>query len=102
MGRYMIDENKGKRVREKSLQGFLALVEQDEQNLKGLTISSACSRDTQPELMMSMNWSKYELDMQCEGVNYTQYLRSSSASGSAKDLLSQMQAKKSPAQLAAC
>jgi len=102
MGQHTIDENKGRRVREKSLNGFLALVEQDEQNLRRMTVSSAVRRATQPELMMSMNCSESEQDLEFDEDYFTKDWRSSSASGLAKDLLSQKQAKKSPAELAAC
>jgi len=94
-----IDKNKGRRVRSRSLDDLLSIIEQDEQNLRKMTVGSAFRRETQPELMMSMNCNEYDLLSQCEADNYSQS-KSSSASSFAKDLLSQKQAIKSPAQLA--
>jgi len=100
MGQNTIEENKGTRVRSKSLDDFLSLIEQDEQNLRNMTVSSAFCRDTQPELMMSMNCNEYDQLSQSEGDHHSQS-KSSSVSSFAKDVLSQKQAIKSPAQLAA-
>jgi len=100
MGQNTIEENKGRRVRSKSLDDFLSLIEQNEQNLRKMTVSSAFRRDTQPELMMSMNCNEYDLLSQSEGDHHSQS-RNSSVLSLAKDLLSQKQVIKSPAIFAA-
>jgi len=77
-------------------------IQVDFQNLQKDYEENPFRRGTQPELMMSMNCCECEQDLEFEGDYYTKNSPSSSASGFANDLLSQKQAKKSPAQLAAC
>jgi len=66
MGQHRIDEDKGKRVRERSLTDFLSLVEQDENNLRKLTVSCALRRDSQPELMMSLHGKAHNVSIKSQ------------------------------------
>jgi len=61
MAQHRIDGDKGKRVREKSLTDFLSVVEEDENNLRKLAVSCALPRDSQPELLMSLDIKAYDL-----------------------------------------
>jgi len=54
MRQHTIKENRGRRVREKTLHDFLSSVEQDKKNLGRMKISSSFRLVTQPELMLSM------------------------------------------------
>jgi len=86
-------------VREKSLTDFLSLVEQDENNLRKLTVSCALRRDSQPELMMSLDGKAHNLSIKSQ-EDVTQDWPTKSAFYSPKPLKFD-QTKKSPAWKAA-
>jgi len=101
MGQHTIEENKGRRVREKTLTDFLSLVEQDERNLRRMTVSSAFRKDTQPELMMSMNSNEYDDDDIEFDEDYDYQDFHFNSNSSCRDLYPQSTNKMCPAQLAA-